>query len=297
MKILSIDTASNICGVSILEDHHLIIRLDQDTGRTHSENLMPLINEALQQTHLSLDQMDLLVCDKGPGSFTGIRIGIATVKAFHDCLSIPCIGVSSLEALAYSISNGELIASILDGKNDNCYFALYQRKGTNCIEILPPTATTIEEALCLAQKAIPSNILVTFVGDGSIVYQKQIKQKFKDNCIFAPLENNVLNSYYVGLSGFDKWEKKELTDVLPLYLRKPQAQRQLEEKSKNIKITPMILEDFIQISNQFTSDFDEFWSEQILKEELTAKNSFYLVAKLRRRNYWICWYKSNVRRS
>ncbi len=297
MKILSIDTASNICGVSILEDHHLIVKLDQDTGRTHSENLMPMIDQALQQAHLSLNEIDLLVCDKGPGSFTGIRIGIATVKAFQDCLSIPCVGVSSLESLAYSISQGEFIASILDSKNNNCYFALYQRKDAHYMEVLPPTATTIEEAMCFGQKMIPSNVSVTFVGDGSIVFQKQIEQNFKNNCIFAPSENNILNSYFVGLSGLDKWKKNELTDVLPLYLRKPQAQRQLEEKFKNMQITPMLLEDFVQISNQLTSDFDAFWSDQILKEELNAKNSYYLVAKFRERNCWFCWHKSNARRS
>ena len=78
MKILSIDTASSICGVSILDEKKLLCRLDCDTGRTHSENLMPMIRDAFEKVNLSLSDMDLIVCDKGPGSFTGIRIGIAT---------------------------------------------------------------------------------------------------------------------------------------------------------------------------------------------------------------------------
>ena len=84
MKILSIDTASNICGVSILEDNKLICNLDTDTGRTHSENLMPMIEQAFNKTNLSLKNIDLITCDIGPGSFTGIRIGVATTKAFND---------------------------------------------------------------------------------------------------------------------------------------------------------------------------------------------------------------------
>ena len=129
MKILSIDTSSNICGVSILDDSNLICNLDNDTGRTHSENLMPMIKGALSKSNLTLNEIDLIVCDIGPGSFTGIRIGIATVKAFNDSLNIPCIGISSLEALAYNINNNSsLVCSILDSKNDNCYFALYERK-------------------------------------------------------------------------------------------------------------------------------------------------------------------------
>ena len=130
MKILSIDTASDICGVSILEETSLICKFDKNTGRTHSENLMPMIQQAFHEANLTLSDIDLLVCDNGPGSFTGIRIGIATAKAFHDSLSIPCIGVSSLESFAYSIEKDGLIVSILDAKNDNCYFALYERKNS-----------------------------------------------------------------------------------------------------------------------------------------------------------------------
>ena len=91
MKILSIDTASNICGVSILENDKLICNLDKDTGRTHSENLMPMIDEIFNKTNLTINDINLIICNIGPGSFTGIRIGVATTKAFSDSLNIPCI--------------------------------------------------------------------------------------------------------------------------------------------------------------------------------------------------------------
>ena len=77
---------------------------------------MPMISQAFDQLNFSLSDIDLLVCDKGPGSFTGIRIGIATVKAFHDSLNIPCIGISSLEALAYLVKDDGIILSIMDLK-------------------------------------------------------------------------------------------------------------------------------------------------------------------------------------
>lgn len=285
MKILSIDTASQVCGVSILEDSKLICKLDQDTGRTHSENLMPMIQQAFEQSNLALKDMDLLVCDKGPGSFTGIRIGIATVKAFHDSLEIPCIGVNSLEALAYSVKKEGFIVSIIDCKNNNCYFALYEFRNFNYTEIIQPTADTIVNALKLCKHYLFSkdysnskNTSITFVGDGAEIYKDLILNEFKD-CIFASLENNSLDSYYVGLAGFDKWKENKFDDVLPLYLKKPQAQRQLEEKLKNIEIMPMTLNDFNQISNILTSDFDDFWDNAILKDEITAKNSNYIVAK------------------
>lgn len=279
MKILSIDTSSNICGVSILEDTNLICQLDQNTGRTHSENLMPMIKQAFEQSNLTLKDIDLLVCDKGPGSFTGIRIGVATTKAFHDSQSIPCIGVTSLESLAYSVKKEGFIVSILDCKNDNCYFSLYKLIDSQYIEIIPPTADTITNALKICRQNHLVNTPITFVGDGSEIYQDLICHEF-GNCLFATPENNLLNSYYLGLAGLNKWKKNKLDDVLPLYLKKPQAQRNLEETSKNIEISPMTLEDFSQIADTLTSDFDEFWSDSILKEELNAENSNYIVAKL-----------------
>lgn len=279
MKILSIDTASNICGVSILEDTNLICQLDQDTGRTHSENLMPMIQQAFEQTNLTLKDIDLLVCDKGPGSFTGIRIGIATVKAFHDSLSIPCIGVNSLETLAYSIKKEGLIASILDCKNDNCYFALYELKDEKYQEIIPPNADTIENALTICKKNGSNISTITFIGDGCETYKDLIFAKFK-NCILANHENNSLNSYYLGLAGLKQFRQNNWDDVLPLYLRKPQAQRQLEEKNRMIEITLMILEDLEQIASILTTDFDSFWNYEILKEELKAENSKYWIAKM-----------------
>lgn len=91
MKILSIDTASSICSVAILEDNKVISEISNDDANTHSVKLMPQIEQIFNETNLTLNDMDLLVCDKGPGSFTGIRIGIATIKAFFDVTNIKTI--------------------------------------------------------------------------------------------------------------------------------------------------------------------------------------------------------------
>ena len=208
MKILSIDTASDVCGVSILEDNKLICNLDENTGRTHSENLMPMIQEAFNKTNLQLKDIDLIICDKGPGSFTGIRIGIATTKGFSDSLDIPTIGVSSLEVFAYNkkdeLNENDYICSVIDCKNDNCYYALYQFKNNSFVEIVSPCADSISILETLKNKY--TNI--TFTGD---VY------------------GDKLNSYSLGLAGLDKYNNKQFDDVLPLYLKKPQAQIQLEQ--------------------------------------------------------------------
>ena len=240
MKILSIDTASNVCGVSILDNTNLICNLDTNTGRTHSENLMPMINEAFIKTNLQLKDMDLIVCDIGPGSFTGIRIGVATTKAFQDSLSIPCVGISSLEALAYNVKNNlnekDVVCSIIDCKNDNCYFALFEMKNGSLETLIEPQAESVESALAIIKSYIEDtleNPSITFVGDGSEVYNDEIKAVFKD-AKFADSKDNILNSYSLALAGLDIFNSgMDIKEVLPLYLKKPQAQRQLEEKMRN----------------------------------------------------------------
>ena len=279
MKILSIDTASNICGVSILEDTNLICKLDSNTGRTHSENLMPMIKTAFEKSNLSLNDIDLLVCNKGPGSFTGIRIGIATIKAFHDSLDINCIGISSLESLAYLVKNEGLIFSIIDCKNDNCYFALYELKNSEYHEIVPPSTDNIYNAINICNNYISNKNLITVVGDGVNTYKDIIIDNFKGiNLEFS--KKNDLDSYSLALAGINKFKINSSEEILPLYLKKPQAQRQLESKLKNIEISNMEINHLDFISKNLKSDFDSFWNISILKDELNSETSKYIVAKL-----------------
>lgn len=232
MKILSIDTASDVCGVSILENENLICKMDSNTGRTHSENLLPMINNALNKSSIALKDIDLLVCDNGPGSFTGIRIGIATVKAFYDSLSINCIGISSLESLAYNLrksaKDNELICSLIDCKNDNCYYALYEFKNNKFNELIGPSTDGINSILDLLSSY---NSKITFIGDGAINYKKLICSKTSSSN-FA--DDNILSSFSLGLAGFIKYNLGITNEnISPIYLKKPQAQIQLENKLKN----------------------------------------------------------------
>ena len=126
MKILSIDTSSDICSVAILEDNTVIKELHIDDIKTHSEKLMPLIKNIFDECKLNLDNIDLIACSKGPGSFTGIRIGIATAKAFADSRNIKTIGISSLDGLAYNIENTGLTCSLIDARNSNVYLGIFE---------------------------------------------------------------------------------------------------------------------------------------------------------------------------
>ena len=201
MKTLAIDTSSNICSVSILEDKNIIIENHNNDQKTHSQKLMPLIDETLKQVNLELNDIDILACCQGPGSFTGIRIGISTVKAFADVKNIPIIGVTSLESLAYNVKTDGLIASIIDAKNDNVYFGLYELKNNNYTTIFNPVSDNINNIIEIL-KQYSSNI--TFVGDGSIVHKDILNNNFS-NSIFASDEQNVQTSISIGFDAFDKY--------------------------------------------------------------------------------------------
>lgn len=276
MKILCIDTSSKLCSVAILEDTQIINKIELDNGLTHSETLIPAINEIFNMSNLDLHDIALLVCDIGPGSFTGIRIGIATVKAFSDSFNIPTIGISSLEALAYNIKNGGLIVSMLDCKNNNCYYAIYELNDNIYTCIQSPDTASIDNVLDLLKYKYSSNS-ISFVGDACILHKSQILNTLSglDITISSDLQNNI-NIYNLGLAGLEHYKKSDFHSetILPLYLKKPQAQRQLEER--NFESTLMTLSD---LKNIELSDFDDFWNISNLTDELNSNNSKFIVAK------------------
>ena len=220
MKILSIDTSSNICTVAILEDYECKEEITVNDARNHSEKIMPVIEEALNRTNLNLKDINLIVCDKGPGSFTGIRIGVGTVLAFKDSLNIPCIGVSSLESLAYNVKKKGIICSLIDAKNDNVYFGLFEN-GQNYQQLDDLAFLSIDEVI--SKIKIFDNI--TFVGDGALAHQELLKNS-THNCSFC--DKNDLSSYSLGIAGLYKYNRNIKNSLMPLYLRKSQAERALE---------------------------------------------------------------------
>ena len=136
MKILAMDTSSKVCSVAIIDDGKVIKELHNESELEHSQTLMPMIDEILRQAGITLNDINLLACGVGPGSFTGIRVGIATVKAIADSKNIPIVGVNSLEAKKKkkkmsrvdddeNIQNCKVL-SMIDARNDNVYFAVYR---------------------------------------------------------------------------------------------------------------------------------------------------------------------------
>lgn len=273
MKTLCIETSSKICSVALLENTNLIDKIEKNEGLTHSEILMPTIQEILTKNNISIKNINLIVCDIGPGSFTGIRIGVATAKAFSDSLNIKTIGISSLECYARKITSNGIICSLIDCKNNNCYYALYKKDNNSFTVISDSKADSIENCLeLLKYKYSDSNI--TFIGENINIFSESIKNTIKNYSLIPDNPSN-LDTYTLGLAGIEKYQNNSDEELLPLYLKKPQAQRQLENKT--LSFDKMDISDLKDLD---ISLFDEFWNLNQLSDELNSTNSTFFVAKI-----------------
>ena len=214
MKILSIDTSSSICSVALLEEDRTVDVLNLDDGKTHSENLMPLIDEILNKNSVDIKNIDLLACCVGPGSFTGIRIGVATIKPIAEVLNIKVASITSLEALARNVeTENKTIVSLIDARNNQVYCGIFDENYEN-----------IADDINLVIEKLSRYKDIIFVGNGSEVH-KSLLEKIP-NVVFA--NNNSQTAVSVGKLGYKKYLKNELCSadtVLPIYLRKSQAER------------------------------------------------------------------------
>lgn len=234
MKILSIDTSSEVCSVAILEDKNVLKEINIENGNTHSQNLMPLISKILHEENLEINDIDLFTCDNGPGSFTGIRIGVATLKAFRDVTNKNIIGVSSLKTLAYNVKeeNYDYVCSIIDAKNNNIYYGIFYNDNGIIKKALNYGFTDINSLLnCLKTEKF-LNKKIFFVGNASIVYKDVIQSVLEKNVLFSDdISKNKLNAVSVAIAAIDKLNMgKKNFDVTPLYLKKSSAEELLERK-------------------------------------------------------------------
>lgn len=218
MKILSIDTSSSNCATAILEDDKLIDENSLNNGKTHSENLMPLVAELLNRNNLELKDIDLIAVSVGPGSFTGIRIGIASIKPIAEIHNIPVAAVTSLETIARIDETERNKISLIDCKNNQVYLGIFD-KNYDLIEDYK--ADDINNLLEILKKYENS----VLVGDGAKLHKELLEKNIKGAVV---LEDSLQTAENTGKIGYKKFLNKNLENadtIMPLYLRKSQAER------------------------------------------------------------------------
>ena len=218
MKILAVDTSSAICSVALLDDDKLIDEINLDNGRTHSENLMPLVDEIIRKNDLAVNDIEFIACCVGPGSFTGIRIGVSSIKAIAEVLKFKLAQVTSLETLAANVENEETIVSLIDARNNQVYCGIFDKEYNLKEEAL---ADDINEAI----NHIKQYNGVVITGNGIEVH-KELLEKELINVKFA--EENRQLAKNVGKIGYKKLKENAVENadtIIPIYLRKSQAER------------------------------------------------------------------------
>lgn len=232
MKVLALDTSSNVATAAVVEDGKLLGESILNHKKTHSQKIMVMVEELLNDLELTVNDIDLFAAANGPGSFTGLRIGVATIKALAHSVNKPVVGVSTLAGLAYNMPYAEhIIVPIMDARRNQVYTASYIWDEDGFRELTPDEAISIEE--CVADCGEFTDTI--FVGDGVEVHREYIKEKLGERAYFAPapaLMQRASSIAAIALMKAEKGETMNYSELTPFYLRKSQAEREYEEKHK-----------------------------------------------------------------
>ena len=230
MRILSVSTATNHLSVALNDSQQIIVEKNEQDERNHSEHLDPLIDEILKENQLTLKDIDRFAVAIGPGSYTGLRIGITTVKMFASVLNKEVVGISTLEALAKSVKEDALVITGLDARNNN-YFAAGYKSGDIPDNVIPDGHYNIDVLIKAIQDYTAKNEVkkLVLVGTG---LEKQ-DEKFKALNIPYKYGNDSQNVIHAGLIGqlAEYSEPVDPDKLLPRYLRRTQAEVDWHKKT------------------------------------------------------------------
>ena len=233
MKILALDSSGLVASVAVVEDDNLIAEYTVNYKKTHSQTLLPMLDEIVKMTELDLDTIDAVAVAAGPGSFTGLRIGSATAKGLGLALKKPLIGVPTLEGLAYNLYNTKgLICPLMDARRNQVYTGIYEFDHSQFRTVKEQTATAIEKIMEEINKIGKE---VTFLGDGVKVYQGVIEQLCSVPYTFAPPHVNKQRAGAIAALAKEylkQGKTEDPKDHKPEYLRLSQAERGRMEKEQ-----------------------------------------------------------------
>lgn len=234
MKILGFDSSGLVASVAIAEDDNLIAEYTVNYKKTHSQTLLPMLDEIVKMTETDKNSFDALAVAAGPGSFTGLRIGSATVKGLALALNIPVVSVPTLEGLAYNMWGcRDLICPIMDARRNQVYTGLYRFDEENGLQtIMEQTPLDIE---ALIEKLNEINQKVVFLGDGTTPFRNVIKEKIKTKYSMAPAHMNKQRAGSIAVAGMIRYQLglyESGDEHSPVYLRVSQAEREREERKK-----------------------------------------------------------------
>ncbi|OPZ93205.1 MAG: tRNA threonylcarbamoyladenosine biosynthesis protein TsaB [Firmicutes bacterium ADurb.Bin419] len=231
MKVLAIDTSTAVAAIALMDDEKLLGEYSLNNKKTHSQKLMVMIKEIFNDLEIKPLDIDVFAASTGPGSFTGLRIGVTTAKAMAFATSKPVIGVPTLDALAYNVvTSSFIICPILDARNNQVFTALYQSKDGKLERITEYLGIPVNELVQLIKE---KNKTVIFTGDAIDLHRNYFITELSGNCEFSPLAMRLQRASSVAeiaLKMAKEGKYESSFELVPFYLRKSQAERELEKK-------------------------------------------------------------------
>ncbi len=231
MRILALDSSGLVATVALLENDQTIAEYTVNYKKTHSQTLLPMLDEIVKMTEFDLQTIDAIAVAGGPGSFTGLRIGAATAKGLGLALNKPLIHIPTVDGLAYNLyGNNGLICPIMDARRNQVYTGLYRFENEEFQVVEAQMAISVDE---LAEKLNQYGEKVTFLGDGVPVYKEQLEGKLTTEFHFAPAHLNRQRATAVGALGMKYFAEGKIETAMehsPDYLRLSQAERERAEK-------------------------------------------------------------------
>jgi tRNA threonylcarbamoyladenosine biosynthesis protein TsaB len=224
MIVLGVETATGVGSVAIVNEEGVIGECTLNVSLNHSERLLPIIDQLLKNSDVSFPRIDGLVVSLGPGSFTGLRIGISTIKGLSLASEKPVVGISTLDGLAHHYPCAEtLVCPMLDARKNEVFAALYRWNAS--FELQKITTDLAIAPQKLLQKI---NERVMFLGDGSLVYESLIKELLGSKALFAPPHLRHPRAATIACLGLEELKKGNtlaINNVTPLYIRPSDAER------------------------------------------------------------------------
>lgn len=232
MKVLAVDTSASVAAVAVMEDSRLLGEYIVNHKRTHSQKLMPMIDEIMNSLELKPGDIDIYAASVGPGSFTGLRIGVTTVKAMAYAAGKPVVSVPTLDALAYNIPVSDfLICPMMDARNRQVYTALYAWEKGRLKRLTEYMGVPVEELLGIIKQRDGK---IMFNGDAAPLYSSFFKNELGDRCRLAPaghIFQRASSVAHAAIINASDGLTESCFEMIPFYLRKSQAEREYEKKS------------------------------------------------------------------
>lgn len=294
MRVLAIDSSGLTATVAVVEDTQTVAEYTINYKKTHSQTLLPMIDEVVKMTELDLNTIDAIAVAGGPGSFTGLRIGSATAKGLGFALNKPLIHVPTVDGLAYNVYGCEdIICPIMDARRNQVYTGIYTfskkagtKEGSNLVEpvfqvIKMQMAVSIEE---LAERLNRYRRPVVFLGDGVPVYENILAEKLTVPYSFAPAYMNRQRAAVVGTLAIQYYKSGKFETAeehRPDYLRVSQAERERaqREKEAEIIVRELKVEDSAAVAEMEQQIFSDPWSEKSVMETVQQKQSVCFAAE------------------